>query len=860
MPWARPFRLAGVTSLSAHVLEARGCGLEGPFYRHPNEAGFERAMGATLETVFEAALTLSEPLASWGLSLSQRATAVRASIEGQSMRIQPACWIRAVWLFAALFLPHFGWAQFSVGPTCSGGSTDRGILQAALNAIPSTGGTLTIPAVGSPCYIAAVNATVSHMQAAINVSGLSTVTAQFNAGFPSGFPPAGGIINIHNVGNGTMFGTVFNGTYVIVTEVGSCSLGSNCITYQVPSGATNTDPAALSSNSVAEIGLYWLGNNLRVVGMAGGTSSSAAMASVLSTDGADTILTVMSNNVPRNGPTIESVSFLDTSNGNAFAGLDIADSYGFMVLNCGFSGFTGTGTLAVADPQGGAGIVLDGTTLTTQTAHPWTQYALVADNFMQGRLGVTTKNNVSSIVFDANQVQCGTTATILLNSVGLDLGGIWYLTQGGTTGGESTITNQQSQACMVGTLVGGQNNDRIYTKAENGSNACNVGGGLSTICSIGLAVLNSKTDLIFNQTKNASAGLYIDSGSSDNKVYENSTSGALTSGSGDAPLNGLCSATSSCTITIPTWTVASNVVDSAVQAGTAFLGVASTGSFTQTANSTFTADALPVPLQETSLLDANGKEYLGVTPTANAVDFFNITNGATGTPGVVIGAAKGTDTNVTLRLRSQAAGQVILQPGTSGDSTTAVQLQTAGGSVVLDVDTTNSQVGIGVTPGQAFDVDGKFQVSSAGIVPKYNNLALSGNGLPSQVANVDLTLLSANTGPTTLYAVPSTGAGLYRISGVATVTRPATTSSTLPTINISCTDKDSSGTPLFISPALFAGSPTPNATSNTTATSETFVMVCNAKASTNIQYVTTGYASSGATSMQYALHLRVESM
>lgn len=127
---------------------------------------------------------------------------------------------------------------------------------------------------------------------------------------------------------------------------------------------------------------------------------------------------------------------------------------------------------------------------------------------------------------------------------------------------------------------------------------------------------------------------------------------------------------------------------------------------------------------------------------------------------------------------------------------------------------------------------------------------------PSVYATVDLTGQTAALGATTIYAVPATGVGMYRITWNAKVTTAATTSSVLGGaggFQITYTDADDSValTPLAI--------PNASATGNTTATQLSGVVSVNAKASTNVQY-RFDYTSVGATVMVYSLHVKLEKM
>jgi hypothetical protein len=123
---------------------------------------------------------------------------------------------------------------------------------------------------------------------------------------------------------------------------------------------------------------------------------------------------------------------------------------------------------------------------------------------------------------------------------------------------------------------------------------------------------------------------------------------------------------------------------------------------------------------------------------------------------------------------------------------------------------------------------------------------------PQIVASINATAQAANIATATLYAVSS--AGFYRISVYITVTQAATTSSTMPSTTITYTDGNA-GTNTH--------STTTTATSTGNSVTTTFAQttyVLYAKASTNIQYATGSYATSGATGMQYALRIRVESL
>jgi hypothetical protein len=139
-------------------------------------------------------------------------------------------------------------------------------------------------------------------------------------------------------------------------------------------------------------------------------------------------------------------------------------------------------------------------------------------------------------------------------------------------------------------------------------------------------------------------------------------------------------------------------------------------------------------------------------------------------------------------------------------------------------------------------------------IAKYNNITTVSNGVPAEYAATDNTTAVANISATTLYA--PTASGLFRVSYYVIVNRVAT-SSTLPDLQLTWTDPDNSTLQTF-GPV---DSVTPSANTLTTMYSGTVLI--SAKAGTNIQYqtgVTTAYASTGGTTMQYSVHLKLEAL
>lgn len=152
----------------------------------------------------------------------------------------------------------------------------------------------------------------------------------------------------------------------------------------------------------------------------------------------------------------------------------------------------------------------------------------------------------------------------------------------------------------------------------------------------------------------------------------------------------------------------------------------------------------------------------------------------------------------------------------------------------------------GTTPAApANTVNGSWQVDGSG------NVSVNVPASAQKVATVDLTAQAANIAATTAYTPASSG--LVRIVAYIVVTQAATTSSTLPSVVITWTDRDNSTLQTF---TLTAASPS----GNTLTTYGQAVLVTSALAASNVQYATSSYASSGATPMQYAIHLKVEQL
>lgn len=162
----------------------------------------------------------------------------------------------------------------------------------------------------------------------------------------------------------------------------------------------------------------------------------------------------------------------------------------------------------------------------------------------------------------------------------------------------------------------------------------------------------------------------------------------------------------------------------------------------------------------------------------------------------------------------------------------------------------------------------KFTIKSTGVVElverisAYKNITTVSNGVPSELATVDSTGLTANVGATTLYTVPASGEGLYRVSAYVVETTAGSISSTLPNVQVVFTDKDSNtSVTLDVTPVIGAAGlgETGALTANTVGTLASGAVPIYVKASTTIQYQTVNYASNAA-GMTYALHLKLEAL
>jgi len=241
---------------------------------------------------------------------------------------------------------------------------------------------------------------------------------------------------------------------------------------------------------------------------------------------------------------------------------------------------------------------------------------------------------------------------------------------------------------------------------------------------------------------------------------------------------------------------------------------------------------------------AQGVAYNGVATldTGRPAQGINVRVCATG--------STGTPCTPTASIFSDAALSVGLTNPVQSDSLGNVNFYAACGKYDLQYS------GNGVTTRTTKDVQvGPCQQNSGSV--------LAANGFSQIVQKFNFTSQSANMGTTTVYTVPANAAGLYRVSAYLVETQIAaggTPSSTLPNLKTQWVDLDTgvaNGTGSMTTTGITnntLGVSSAEAGSGQQVGSVTF----NAKASTNITIITTGYASVGTTPMLYAVHGRVE--
>jgi hypothetical protein len=278
--------------------------------------------------------------------------------------------------------------------------------------------------------------------------------------------------------------------------------------------------------------------------------------------------------------------------------------------------------------------------------------------------------------------------------------------------------------------------------------------------------------------------------------------------------------------------------------------------------------------QHATITNTSGTTIVFTDPTGHGTQASTATTGSviqadqssllqfthSGTPG---SPALNTFTGIAapyLVLQGSGAGIVFAtSPGTGIPSTTSYGWfqNIANGSLAINC-RNNSTTGITVSQTGVLN----WSVTNTGLVSKYAGFNTVSFGQAAEVALVDLTAQNAAIAATTLYAVPATGQGMYRISWSAAITTAATTGAATSTLGgangfqIVATSPTDSVAKTY--PRTSTAGVNNDAT-NTTATGISGVIFVFAKASTNIQYQF-GYTSDTAGQMVYELHIRCELM
>lgn len=164
---------------------------------------------------------------------------------------------------------------------------------------------------------------------------------------------------------------------------------------------------------------------------------------------------------------------------------------------------------------------------------------------------------------------------------------------------------------------------------------------------------------------------------------------------------------------------------------------------------------------------------------------------------------------------------------------TAQQFST-GGVNRLSISNTDLAAGTGYAPANALSLATKEYVDA---------------NLPAIVAVDGKSAQSANVNSPTFYAVPTSG--MYRVSAFVVISQAATTSSTMPSVSVSYTEA-TTGT------VVQDNNITAQGTTNLVGLHSGGTAIISAQQGSNIGYTTSGYASVGATPMQFSVHIKVE--
>lgn len=299
-----------------------------------------------------------------------------------------------------------------------------------------------------------------------------------------------------------------------------------------------------------------------------------------------------------------------------------------------------------------------------------------------------------------------------------------------------------------------------------------------------------------------------------------------------------------------------------------------------------TTDALTAGIFQQSTNNAGG--FYG-KPTAGTNDYRLFVNGSNewelrqNVGGVVNATYKFGGANLycegaeDLGITTKGFGALWLKGATSGESK-LVAPATGGGTATLfgGTDTvcgiaasqtlTNKTLTSPVITGGSIDNTpigattantGRFSQASftTGITSVLGESTATSGGTTRSVVLSSVLNQTANIASTTLYTAPNAGVTIVRVSVHIAVDRAATSSSTLPSVTLTYYDRDDAATTHTVT--LTPNNASGNNVGTSFGTGSYYMPIAANQA---VTYATTGYASSGATSMQYHLSLLVERM
>lgn len=254
------------------------------------------------------------------------------------------------------------------------------------------------------------------------------------------------------------------------------------------------------------------------------------------------------------------------------------------------------------------------------------------------------------------------------------------------------------------------------------------------------------------------------------------------------------------------------------------------------------------------------------------------TTGATGTGNLVFSASPtftGTLTCATFSASGHLTVEGVTSTGATGTGnivfsaspmftgTLTCATFSASGHLTVEGVTSTGATGTGnIVFSASPTLSGTAALASAtlsGTITNYHAVATVGEGIGAIIGQGNLTAQTANVAATDLVPAATINANmLIQVSVEWILTVVAGTSSTLPNLIVTWTDGDNStaqSQTVNVSNTLYAGSGG-TATNNTLTTRGHAVITAYCKSGVALQYATTGYISSPAAAMNYAIRAR----